>query len=228
MALSNVNEQNRQAWLRETLGNLPSGIRILDAGAGQLRNKPLCAHLDYVSQDFGEYTGGGDGQGLHTSSWDTSRVDLRCDITNIPEPDEAFDAILCSEVLEHVPEPTLVLDEFRRLLRPNGTLILTAPFASLVHFAPYHYCSGFSRYWYEHHLPRRNFEIVELSANGDWFAVCQQELNRLARMERKRRNWSWPLARALGVLGNSYFRLRSNKEAKDVACFGWHCVAIKR
>lgn len=82
---------------------------------------------------------------------------LVSDITMIPAPDASFDAILCSEVLEHVPEPTHALDEFVRLLKPGGTLILTAPFASLVHMAPYHYCSGFSRYWYEHHLPLRGF-----------------------------------------------------------------------
>jgi ubiquinone/menaquinone biosynthesis C-methylase UbiE len=68
-------------------------------------------------------------------------------------------------VLEHVPDPTKVLDEFARLLKSGGKLILSAPFASLVHFAPYHYCSGFSSYWYEHHLPQRGFQIEELTPN---------------------------------------------------------------
>ena len=77
-------------------------------------------------------------EGLQTGEWDTSRIDLVSDITEIPAPDASFDAILCSEVLEHIPEPTHALDEFMRLLRPGGTLILSAPFASLVHFAPYH------------------------------------------------------------------------------------------
>jgi SAM-dependent methyltransferase len=228
MLFRNINEENRQAWLRATLGSLPAGLRILDAGAGQLRNKPLCSHLDYVSQDFGQYQGSGDGQGLQTGTWDTSGVDLVCDITAIPEPDGAFDAILCSEVLEHVPDPLKALDEFRRLLRPGGTLILTAPFASLVHFAPYHFCSGFSRYWYEHHLPLRQFEIRELTPNGDWFAFCQQEILRLGTMEKKRGNWSWPLARALGIVGALYFKIRGKRQATDLACFGWHCVAVKR
>ena len=227
MLYKSINEENKNTWLAKTLASLPAGLRILDAGAGELRNRPLCSHLAYVSQDFGQYKSGGDGKGLQTGNWDTSRIDLVCDITAIPEPDAAFDAILCSEVLEHVPEPTKALDEFARLLKPGGKLILTAPFASLVHFAPYHYCSGFSRYWYEHHLTRRGFQIEELTPNGDWFAYCQQELMRLGSMARRYGDWSWPLAYVLGVMGVLYFKVRGGgRRADDLACFGWHCVAV--
>jgi len=227
MLYRNINEENRQAWLKKTLSALPRGARILDAGAGELRNRPLCSHLAYVSQDFCQYEGTGNGQGLQTGQWDTSQIDLVCDITTIPERDGAFDAILCSEVLEHVPNPTRALDEFARLIKPGGKLILTAPFASLVHFAPYHYCSGFSRFWYEHQLPQRAFEIEELTPNGDWFAYCQQELMRLGSMARRYGDWNWPLAYVLGVLGALYFKVRHGRRADDLACFGWHCVAVK-
>jgi SAM-dependent methyltransferase len=206
---------------------LPQGARILDAGAGELRNRPLCVHLSYVSQDFCRYEGVGDGKGLHTGKWDTGGIDLVCDIVSIPEPDGSFDAILCSEVLEHVPDPSKVLDEFARLLKPGGTLILTAPFSSLVHFAPYHYCSGFSRYWYLHHLALYGFRIEELTPNGDWFACCRQELMRLGSMARRYDDWSWPLAYGLGILGALYFKVRGGRPADDLACFGWHCVAVK-
>jgi len=55
------------------------------------------------------------------------------------------------------------LDEFTRLLKPGGVVILTAPFASNVYIVPYHYCSGFFKYWYEHHLEQRGFaRTVEL------------------------------------------------------------------
>lgn len=228
MLYRNINEENRQVWLKKTLLGLPQGARILDAGAGELRNRPFCGHLSYVSQDFCEYQGAGDGKGLQTGRWDTSRIDLRCDITAIPEPDAAFDAILCSEVLEHVPDPTKAVHEFARLLKPGGKMILTAPFASLVHFAPHHYCTGFSRYWYEHHLTQCGFRIEELTPNGDWFAYTAQELSRLGSMERERGNWSWPLAYAYSLLGVFYFKLRGNKRAEDLACFGWHVVAVKK
>ena len=227
MFYRNINEDNRRSWLREMLSRLPQGLRILDAGAGELANKELCAHLRYVSQDFGRYEGSGDGTGLQTGLWDTSRVDILCDISAIPEPDGAFDAILCSEVLEHLPDPLAALDEFVRLLKPSGTLILTAPFASLVHFAPYHFCTGFSRYWYEHHLPARGIRIEELSPNGDWFAYCGQELARLGRMARRYGDRLWPMAYGLGLLGALYFKVRGGGRADDVACFGWQCVGVK-
>lgn len=226
--LTDINDASRQKWLRKTMAALPRGARILDAGAGQSRNKEMCSHLTYVSQDFCQYDGRGDGGGHQTGTWDTSRIDLVCDIAAIPEPDASFDAILCSEVLEHVPDPTRALDEFARLLKPGGRLILTAPFASLVHMAPYHYCTGFSRYWYEVHLGRRDFTIEELTPNGDWFSYCRQELTRLGGAARGYGDPFWPLAYGVGLLGLLYFSVRGGRSADDLACFGWHCIAIKK
>jgi len=228
--LKNINEINRQTWLKQTLAALPKGTRILDAGAGELKNRQYCGHLDYVSQDFCQYQGaegGAPNEGLQSMGWDTTRIDIVSDITAIPSPDASFDAILCSEVLEHVPEPTHALDEFARLLKPCGVLILTAPFGSNVHMAPYHYCSGFSKYWFEHHLAQRGFRIESLIANGDWFALLLQEIIRLGSLECQRGNWAWPLAYIYGLIGLAYFRLRSKIAAADLACFGWQCVAVK-
>lgn len=226
----NINELNRQAWLKQTLGALPKGARILDAGAGELKNRQHCGHLDYVSQDFCQYQGAEKGaldEGLQSKDWDTTRIDLVSDITAIPAPDASFDAILCSEVLEHVPEPTHALNEFSRLLKPGGKLILTAPFSSNVHMAPYHYCSGFSKYWYEYHLEKRGFHIETLVPNGDWYALLLQEITRLGGQERQRGNWAWPLAYGYALLGVLYFKFRTQRQAADLACFGWNCVGVK-
>ncbi|MBF0434241.1 MAG: methyltransferase domain-containing protein [Magnetococcales bacterium] len=159
--------------------------------------------------------------------WDTSRIDLVCDITAIPAPNGSFDAILCSEVLEHIPEPTHALDEFSRLLKPGGYLILTAPFASNVHMAPYYFCSGFSKYWYQYHLVKKGFKIIEITSHGDWFSLLEQEIMRLGGLERQRGNWIWPLAYIYALLGVIYFKIRFKKRAEDIASFGWHVVAQK-
>ena len=114
------NQATREAWLERTLASIPAGSRILDAGAGELQYKRFCSHLQYVSQDFGQYDGQGDGIGLQKGSWDQSRLDIISDITAIPEPDASFDAIMCIEVLEHLPAPVDALRELIRLLKPGG------------------------------------------------------------------------------------------------------------
>lgn len=222
-------ESFRFQWLGEQIKRLPAGSIVLDAGAGELRNKPLCKNLEYVSQDFCQYEGVGDGAGIQTGIWNTEKIDLVCDIASIPAQSESFDAILCTEVFEHIPEPTAAVDEFSRLLKPGGRLILTVPFASLVHFAPYHFCSGFSRYWYMYHLPKRGFEIVELVPNGDWFSLLRQELARLPSMSKKYRDPLWPLAYLCTAIALCYFLFRKrNTVADDLASLGWLCVAIKK
>lgn len=174
------NELTRQTWLEKTLGEIPEGARLLDAGAGELKYKKFCSHLDYVAQDFGQYNGVGDDKGLHKGTWDQTKLDIVCDIVDIPEPDASFDAIMCIEVLEHLPEPVAALREFARLLKNRGTLILTAPFCSLTHFAPYHFHTGFSRYFYEKWLPELGFQIAEIEFNGNFFEYLAQEIRRIS------------------------------------------------
>jgi SAM-dependent methyltransferase len=173
------NTAGRERWLEQTLAAVPAGGRILDAGAGELQYKRFCSHLQYVSQDFAQYDGQGDGSGLQRHQWNQSGLDLICDITDIPEPDASFDAVLCVEVLEHLPAPVDALRELARLLKPGGTLILTAPVCSLTHFAPYFYQTGFSRHFYEYWLPRFGLEVDEIAFNGNYFEYLAQEIVRL-------------------------------------------------
>jgi 2-polyprenyl-3-methyl-5-hydroxy-6-metoxy-1,4-benzoquinol methylase len=49
------------------------------------------------------------------------------DLTCLPEQAESFDGVLCSSVLEYLDEPTRLLDEFWRVTRPGGSLIVTLP-----------------------------------------------------------------------------------------------------
>jgi ubiquinone/menaquinone biosynthesis C-methylase UbiE len=179
MRVGMQNEHTRETWLKNVLEKIPAGYRILDAGAGEQAYKKFCDHLKYVAQDFAQYDGIGDDRGLQTGTWDYSELDIISDITAIPEPDAAFDAIMCIEVLEHLPEPLKALSEFSRLLRNDGHLIITAPFCSLTHFAPYHYYSGFNRYFYEFHLEEHGFKIVDIQENGNFFEYLAQEIRRV-------------------------------------------------
>lgn len=184
LGLYGVGTQNaptRDAWVAKVLAELPSGWRLLDAGAGECQYKKHCGHLDYVAQDIAVYDGAG-AVGLHNPGWSFSQIDIVCDITSIPEPDGAFDAVLCTEVLEHLPDPVAALDEMARLLRPGGMLITTAPFWSMTHQAPFHFATGFNRFFYEHHYGRLGFDIVEMTPNGNFFECVGQEVRRVREM----------------------------------------------
>ncbi len=174
-----TNEHNRAVWIRKQLVSLEDGLRLLDAGAGEQQYKNSCTHLKYVSQDFAQYKPENIPSGLQMEKWEYAKLDIISDITAIPELDGSFDAILCSEVLEHVPDPVSAIKELGRLTKPGGVLLITAPFCSLTHFAPFHFSTGFNRYFYEHHLPAMGFTIEELSFNGNYFDWLNQELGRL-------------------------------------------------
>jgi SAM-dependent methyltransferase len=54
-------------------------------------------------------------------------ADLRVDITAIPFEDASFDAVICSHVLEHVPDDRTAMRELERVLKPGGWAILQVP-----------------------------------------------------------------------------------------------------
>lgn len=56
-------------------------------------------------------------------------VDLQLDITAIDLPDGAFDAVLCSHVLEHVPDDAAAMRELRRITAPGGFTLVMVPLA---------------------------------------------------------------------------------------------------
>ena len=223
------NEKPRLEWIRNAIASLPAGSRLLDAGAGEQRFRADCKHLRYISQDFGHYNPATLDAGMQMKSWDYGKLDIVCDITNIPEPDASFDAILCIEVLEHIPSPQDALREFARLLKPGGTLILTAPFCSLTHFAPHHHCTGFSRFFYEKWLPELGFSLAELNANGSYFQYIGQEVNRLPDVCKKySKPVSWLTRAAIQLM---LFALsiceKADRGSSELLCFGYFVKAIR-
>ena len=225
------NESVRNKWIEAKLKEIPRGKKILDAGAGELKWKNACSHLQYISQDFCEYKGDGDGKALQMGAWDTSKIDIVSDIIDIPVDKGSFDAILCSEVFEHIPEPVLAVKEFARILASGGVLVLTAPFCSLSHFAPYHFSTGFNRYWYERVLSENGFDIKEIVSYGDYYAYLQQEIYRLPGIASKYNQHTFKrnVNRAIRVLGEELEKLYCQKnESDELLCFGYMVLAVKK
>lgn len=60
-----------------------------------------------------------------------SRADLKVgDSEHLPWNDGSFDVVTCSASFHHYPNPELVLKEMRRVLRPDGILMIADPFTS--------------------------------------------------------------------------------------------------
>lgn len=226
-----LNEITRVTWLEKVLQEIPKGSRILDAGAGEQQFKKFCKHLDYVSQDFAQYKPLDLDSGLQMQNWDYGQLDIISDIASIPEKDNSFDAIMCTEVFEHIINPRETFTELSRLLKKDGYLILTAPFCSLTHFAPFHYYTGFSKFFYEKELERTGFELIEMKSNGNYFEYLAQEINRLesvaktysgvdfTRIDRKN---IYQIKKTLQNLSDR------DTNSSELLCFGFQILAKKK
>jgi SAM-dependent methyltransferase len=129
--------------------------RLLDAGCGTMPYRRLFEGR--VRQYVGlEWT--------PTSGYRGNRANVCGTLTDIPIRTGAMDTVLCTEVLEHVPEPDRVLSELCRVLRDDGLLILTAPFVY-----PIHEERDFFRYTargFEALLERQGFDPVTIRPLG--------------------------------------------------------------
>jgi len=168
------NKRTRDRWVISKAKTIPAGRRVLDIGAGTCPYRPLFAHCDYKTHDFKKYKGI-----KQNNTTEYGKIDYESDITSIPVPDQSFDVILCTEVLEHVPEPIEALREMARILRRNGRLLITAPLGSGLHQTPYHYYGGYTPQWYQHFLPKFGLQVKEFSPNGGFFKLLAQECTRL-------------------------------------------------
>lgn len=78
--------------------------------------------------------------------------------------DATFEVVLCTEMLEHLPEPQKAIDEIFRVLKPGGELLLTTRFLFPIHDAPHDYFR-YTKYGLRYLL--RRFEILDLQEETD-------------------------------------------------------------
>ena len=148
--------------------------------------------------------------------------------------DGRFDVVLCTEVLEHLPEPQKAIDEFERVLKPGGTLLLTTRFIFPIHDAPHDYFR-YTKYGLRYLL--RRFEIVELEEETDAVGTIAVLLQRLG-MQAETLRWTplralWLLA-AQGVRPFSFLITREYGDSRrlrpepGILTSGYHVACRKR
>lgn len=160
-------------WLEEFIRRAAQSTSkqslVLDAGAGEGYYQSLFARARYHATDLCKvekiYPG------LHFVS----------DLAHIPIQDEAYDLIICTQVLEHVPQPEVVLGEFFRVLKPSGQLWFSAPFFFPEHEVPYDFYR-YTRYGLQFLLESRGFQIQELDWLDGYFASLGFQMRMAARL----------------------------------------------
>ena len=58
---------------------------------------------------------------------------VKADLTNLQLPDQSIDLMICSHILEHIPDDKKALSEVRRVLKPDGIAILQTPYSLSIH-----------------------------------------------------------------------------------------------
>lgn len=113
-------------FARRAAASVPPGGLVLDAGAGDGPYRHHFDHAHYEAADF-QKVPGKTYSGNH----------YICDLAEIPVADDCYDAVLFSQVLEHIAEPDAVLRELLRVLKPGGRIWASAPLFYEEHEQPY-------------------------------------------------------------------------------------------
>lgn len=183
------NESFRKKWIENKIGEIVLSMNdlgtkeitsILDVGAGlsPFKQHILSLGANYFSHDFNQYVPSHLYSGLQDTDWEYPRHSFNCDVLLIPTR-QKFEILLCTEVLEHVPDPVSVLKKLYELTSEQGFIIITVPFLSLKHQAPYWFSSGLSDHWFEYWSKELNLKIIDLSVSGDYVDLMSQEIYRL-------------------------------------------------
>lgn len=115
---------------RDLRKHLP-GFRgnVLDVGCGQ-------SPYHFLLRDESTHYVGIDISDADKFDYENSDI-VPFDGEHIPFPDGHFDAVICTEVLEHVSNFQGLVDEIHRVMRDGGGAIITVPWSARFHYIPY-------------------------------------------------------------------------------------------
>jgi SAM-dependent methyltransferase len=150
-------------FAEEASQSVPSKSFVLDAGAGVCPYKHYFSHVTYESADF--------------CSVDKEYADVTyvCDLSSIPVEDNRYDLVFCSQTLEHISEPTKVIQEFNRILKKGGQLWLSAPFFFEEHEQPYDFYR-YTQYGFTYILETSGFEVRRIEWLEGFYGTLSYQL----------------------------------------------------
>lgn len=158
-------ESEIEAAVARFAASLPSGARVLDAGAGELQYAHLFSRHRYLALDLG----------VGDAGWDYRKLHCIADLAAVPLAPESCDACLNIVTLEHVRQPALVIAELARTLRPGGQLLLVVPHEWEVHQSPHDYYR-YTRHGVRYLLETAGLQPVEIRPVGGFFRLLARRL----------------------------------------------------
>lgn len=105
------------------------GVRCLDVGCGDRPYEYLFECGSYTGIDVKD-----SGRPL-----DMKQPDHFYDGNEFPFQDDSFDMVISTQVLEHVPDPLVMLKEMARVCKPGGGVVISLPFVYQEHEEPFDY-----------------------------------------------------------------------------------------
>jgi SAM-dependent methyltransferase len=209
----NPSRDRLRSWLAERAAATPAGALVLDAGAGEAPYRDLFAHASYESADFEKVEGK-----------DYAASTYVCDLNSIPVEDGRFDVVICSQVLEHVPDPESVLRELRRVVKPGGEVWLSAPLFYEEHEKPFDFYR-YTQFAWNRFATVIGFEVISIEQLEGYNATLSYQL-KTAALQLSWRLLPIKLSFALLARWFAHRELKQKVEGRGI-CKNYRCVLRK-
>jgi len=204
MAARNSSRTYLRRFLERAAAEVAPGALVLDAGAGRAQYRGLFAHARYETADF-----------LAVKGKKYAQPDYVCDLAAIPVADARFDHVVCTQVLEHLPEPQRVIEELARVLKPGGTLWLSAPLFYAEHERPYDFFR-YTQFGLRQLLESARFEVLEIAWLEGYFGTLSYQVRVAGRALPAGRAAYGGGARAVALAGAARVARRAAPRVADV------------